>query len=435
MQRVRLDRSLLVTIPCALAAGILCLSLPASAADGSVTVALAVCAAILITEFFPLHFAVRGERHTSTFVELPMVVGLVLAPGRTLALAVVGAIAIAQVARRLPLRKALFNVAQYALAAGAALTVTGPGMPRIVLAGLAFVLVNELAVQTVLRVVAGVPFGVPYRGRALLWLLHQSVSASGGLLIGEALKGRPGLSAALVPPLLFLAVGQREALRRTISEEVHRSIAAYALDQRQPDAMETLRLVSDLARDLLAAQSAEVLLIDSARPLLCVNNPEGHELSRLPGEWLTLRPWFDACLASGRTGAVAGASATIVLRGPDGPNALLAVFRAADQERFRQQDLATLDVLASTAEQWLSHQRKAPLELFRKPSVDVGLSRPQLMKLVQEIDLLSARIDGAPELDEMHALLVDSLTEAASARQEASVAIGAWVKPSYARLA
>jgi hypothetical protein len=434
--RSRDGRSLLVTIPCAVAAAVLLLSQEHTLGRPLV---IAMCGlAVLLSECFPLHFAVNGERHTATFVELPMVVGLVISPSPLLAVSLVLAILVSQMFRRLPPRKLAFNVAQYGLAAAVALDLATriPGVTGVLLGIAAFTLVNELSVQLVLRLVAGLRMGVPYRGNGQLWMLHLSVSVSGGLVVGKALEYEPGLLLALVPPMLMMLSTQREALRRSMSEALQRSIADHALDARSFDRVSTLRLITDLTRDLLAAERAEVVLLDGARPLRCIRSSAGLDLQRMPENWLEQEPWFEACMSAGPHGDAKKHQATIVLPGDNGPKALLAAFRSAEDERLRDSDLPTLVAIAAAAGRWLdkvSESEHSPvLDLDAGRVHDGGLGQPRVLRLVHELDLLSARMgtewaSHLPELDQMQDLLMQSLVGGLSgSSSERRVALGSW---------
>lgn len=439
--RSRGDRSLLVTVPCAVA---LLLLLAVGGPVGERPWAVALCAAVvLLIECFPLHFAVSGERHTATFVELPMTLGLVLSPGRLLTLGLMAAVLVAQLFRRLPLRKAAFNVSQYGLAAavGSLVAVHWAGTAG-VLAGLAlFTLVNEMAVQLVLLAVAGVALGVPYRGAGRLWLLHLSVSLSGGLVLGKALEQAPELLFAMVAPLLLLLHSQRESLRRSTAETVHRSIAEHALRARPIDGVDTMKLITDLARDLLAAERAELLIIDGPRPMLCRADSGGTSRQRLPESWLQPGTWYEDCLSAGRAGTVRGNQALVALADESGTRALLTVYRRPEDEAFRLSDLPALESLGAAATDWVRTLQEAPapvVDLDRVPRQTAP--RPDVLRLVQELDVLASKVrseGGAPlpEVDEMHELLLASLaTDGRDLESEPRIAVGSWHGSSRSRL-
>lgn len=309
----------------------------------AVAAALAVCVAV--TESRPLHVAHGRERHTFTFSEAPLVVALALGPGRLLVAGFVLGVAASQLWRRLALPKVMFNLGQYALAVACAtaFAVQLDG-PLGVVAGIAaFAVVNDVAVQLVLRVTAGRRVTLPLRGRAVVWFVHVAAVTSAALLVGPAVADERLLALALVAPLVLVTLSKRETTRQRTATTVAEAIAAGAVAQLPAGRAVRAALLESVARTVLAADQAELVLLGPTGAV-----PDARTR---------------AVIAAGETGLVAGHEAGVAIGPQTAPYAVLLLRREDDHEPFRGTDLDPLRLLAEHGARWLAEADDLELEL------------------------------------------------------------------------
>lgn len=340
-----------LTVGCAVLA---VAALVATGTMGEWAVAALVGAGVVVTEARPLHFSHGHERRTFTFSEGPLVLGLVLGTGVLLAVGFVIGIAISQLRRRLPPSKVAFNVAQYAAAAAVAvlLSVEVGGTPGVVAGLVAFAVLNDLAVQLVLRLTAGIPLGAPLRGRALAWFLHLAGAASAAILIGQAVASNGALALAFIAPLALVTYSERDAMHQQVAAEVLQTIADQAVASQDRDRTELTSLLTRSARQVLAAREARVVLIEGTTASVVVDHDGLVHQEALAESWQH-DDLLSAVLAAGRRGVARGRSTGVVIGPEPAPRAILLVVRDADQEPFRDSDLGPLHVLAEQGDSWL----------------------------------------------------------------------------------
>lgn len=439
-----------LTLGCALVAILATLSVHDTGISSThLTVAALVALGVAASEARPLHFAHGRERRTFTFCEGPLVVGLVISNGTLLIGGFVTGILLSQLLRRLPATKVLFNVAQYAAAAAMAvlIAVRIPGTLGVVTGILVFAVINDVAVQLVLRVTASAPMGFPLGGRALIWFLHVGAATSAAILVGQAVETSGAFALALIAPIVLITYSQREVMRHHVSSQVLRTIAEQAVASQSGDRQAMTQLLTRSAREVMAAGQAEVLLLDGPHPLV-VLDVEGriHE-SRASDNWHASEPRFRTAFENGSQGATLGRWAGVVIGPESSPSALLLITRDADQEPFRDSDLDALRVLAEQGVKWLRNvdrtdqrvvipeQRVIDLEARRT----MRAQQPRIVELLSELDVLRSCLDnltsttGGPvvmsEIEESQRRLIDALSDVLTpeeiAREEA-VAVGSW---------
>lgn len=440
-----------LTLTCAAFAALTTLSVgDVGISGGHLIVAALVALGVAASEVRPLHFAHGRERRSFTFCEGPFVVGLVLSNGTLLIAGFVTGILLAQLIRRLPVTKILFNVSQYAAAAAVAVLVAArvPGALGVVTAIFLFAVINDIAVQLVLRLTAGAPVGCPLRGRALIWFLHVGAATSAAILVGQAVVTNGASAFAfLIAPIVLITYSQREVMRHHVSSQVLRTIAEQAVAWQSRDRQVMTQLLTRSAREVMAAGQAELLLLDGARPLLVVDQDGRIQESRVSEDWDAEQSRFRTALESGAKGATMGAWAGVVIGHESSPSALLIVTREADQESFRDSDLDALRVLAEQGLKWLGKvDRSEPSVTIPAQQVinlearrTMRAQQPRIVELLSELDVLRSCLDnlgsatGGPgvmsEIEESQRRLIDALSDVLTpeevAREEA-VAVGSW---------
>lgn len=395
----------LLTVACAVLAGLLLWALPGRGPLGSLLIAGLVALGTILTESRPLHVAYGGERRTFTFAEAPLVAGLVLSPGVAVAVGCWVGIVAVQVARRLPPAKILFNAAQ--LGASVALAVLAavriPSLLGVLLGIAGFSLLNDLLVQLVLRVTAGRPFRHPFADRALPWFLHVGGVVSTSVLIARVTEIDGSLSLAFLAPMALLVHLQRAGVRQHVSTQLLQSVADHALFARSGDRQAMGELLARTARDVLAVPVAEVLLLGELRPSLVSVSDDGPAGVRsVSSDWYSEQSWYRAAYEAGQDGTARGAWAGVVIGPPLRPLALLSLTRAGTEEPFREADLAALRLLSATGARWIgAASEPAPpprtvIDLVQ-PRVSDPPTTPSRAGLAAELDRLSA------ELGDVHA--------------------------------
>jgi hypothetical protein len=439
-----------LTLGCASIAVMATLSVhDAGISSAHLLVAALVALGVAASEARPLHFAHGRERRTFTFCEGPLVVGLVISNGTLLIAGFVTGILLSQLLRRLPATKVLFNVAQYAAAAAMAVLVAVrvPGTLGVVCAILVFAVINDVAVQLVLRVTADAPLSFPLAGRALIWFLHVGAATSAAILVGQAVETSGAFAFALIAPIVLITYSQREVMRHHVSSQVLRTIAEQAVASQSADRQVMTQLLTRSAREVMAATQAEVLLLDGPRPLVVLDDEGRIHESRASEDWHASEPRFRTAFENGSEGATLGRWAGIVIGPESSPYGLLLITRDIDQEPFRDSDLDALRVLAEQGVKWLRRVDRTQqlVDIPQQQVIDLEARRtmraqqPRIVELLSELDVLRSCLDnltsatGGPavmtEIEESQRRLIDALSDVLTpediAREEA-VAVGSW---------
>jgi diguanylate cyclase (GGDEF)-like protein len=187
----------------------------------------ALAAAFAVTEASSVHVHSRRGAHTLTLVELPLVLGLLLAsPGDVMIGWVVGAVVAIALSRSYVPAKIGFNLAQLAVTAGVAAVIlealTGPGSelgPRLWLAAGAAVL--AAAAASAVLVAAAMWLSGETMRMAKLWemvamaVVVAATNTSLGLAAGTVIGTDPRAAALLIAPVaaVFLAYRAHTAQR------------------------------------------------------------------------------------------------------------------------------------------------------------------------------------------------------------------------------
>lgn len=412
---------------------------------GTAFSALLVGFGVLAAELRPLHAARRGERHSYTWAEGPFVIGLALANGVLLVVALAAGVLVSQVIRRLPPIKLAFNVAQYALAAavGSLIADRVGSSLGVILGVVAFCLLNDFLVQLVLRVVVGARV-LPFWGRAGGWFVHLAAATTGALLLRRAVDtDDQTLAFAFVGPLFLIWYSQLKSIRQLLSERVLSTIARLAPDARPGGRRGVAVLVTTCARELLASTGSGVLVLDGPRPLLSHDDNGQLQESRLGTDWYAPGSPWRQLLDAGSVGLVKGRWAGIALVHQNETLGVLYVERAINEEPLRPDDLKVLRELATHATKWLARASAQEEVAIADLEASVSAANPQLIGLLAELDVLRSRLEGATqstvgaslesEVDELQRRLADVIAgKVAPEEAEVAVEVGRW--PSWQAL-
>ncbi len=261
---------------------------------------LFVAAAFYLAESNVVHVYRKGDAHTFSLSEVPLVVGLFfLTPTALVAAYLAGAGTALVVHRRQRPTKLCFNLAQFALAAVLADVVfhgllpasthvhaaapqdvsTGTWLP-LAAAALVSALVGAVAVQSVIGVCQGrLPTG-DVKEVAVLGGVAALVNASLGIVAVSLAWDHPANTWALAVPLVIVVVAYRAYLaereKRTGLQFLYQS--AHLL-QGTPDVGEATAQLLAQTRAMFRAQSAELVLFpggDGSRALRASVDADGH---------------------------------------------------------------------------------------------------------------------------------------------------------------
>jgi diguanylate cyclase (GGDEF)-like protein len=254
---------------------------------------LLVAAVYYLAEANVVHVYRRGDAHTFSLSEVPLVVGLFfLAPAGLVTACLVGAGAALVVHRRQRPAKLCFNLAQFALGIALAelvfhalltTTPTDVGVDTwIPLVGAAFAcgLVGAVAVQSVIAISQGrVPTG-DIKEVVVLGGAATVVNASLGIVAVSLAWDHPANAWALAVPLVIVVVAYRAYLaerdKRTGLQFLYRSAQLLQGTRDVGDA--TSRLLTEICATF-RAQFAELVLFpggDGSRALRAAVDADGH---------------------------------------------------------------------------------------------------------------------------------------------------------------
>ncbi len=445
-RRTPLGVGLLILI-CLLAAASAVWALPGPIGpDSSPVIAGLVGLGTLLTESRPVHVAHAGERRTFTFAEAPLIIGLVLSPGLALVVGFSLAILLVQLARRLPAAKVRFNIAQYAAASSLAVlcSVRLPGLLGVLLGVAVFCLVNDLAVQVVLRLTSGRALRLPFAERAVMGMLYLAGTISAAVLVGRVMEVDGSLSLAFLAPIALLVHSQRSATQEHLSRQVLHSIAEQALSAQVGDRRAMGVLLARTARELLAAGEAQVLLLEGLRPtLLQVLGGQAVAERQVDRDWYTASTWYREAFEAGGHGVVRGHWVGLVVGEPLHPLALIALTRSEGEEPFREEDLPGLRQLADLAAGWLREPETTGAQVIdlvqqeRRGLVTRTDLVGELDRLRRGLDSLGSEQATAGRSEDLAVaqrrlteLVIEMLSQASNPEEQ--VSLGSWPRPRVA---
>jgi diguanylate cyclase (GGDEF)-like protein len=326
-----------------------------------------------------VHIYLRGEAHTFSLSEVPLVLGLFfLSPTALVAAYVVGAGAALLVIRRQRVRKLLFNLSQFALAAILAAIVfrsllpagrPGPeAWPPALAAALTSALVGILAVQVVIAVSQGRPAREQVTDVVALGGVATVVNASLGVIAVNLVWDRPTSAWVLLVPVAVVMVAYRAYLaEREKRRGLQFLYESTQILQRAAEVDEAATLLLRHACEMLRAESAELVLFpggDGSRALRATVDVRG-TVSRLAPAELDPGELVLASLASDRQGLLlrdgrpvqsrrrplrrpAVSEMVAPLEGERGPTGTFRARNRLDEvSSFGAEDLRLLQTLAS----------------------------------------------------------------------------------------
>ncbi len=437
---VAMRRARAVTL--ALAALAVPLALLTDPASGSWRWIAVLAAVVTLTEMRPVHVARDGQRHSFTLTEGPLVAALALAPGRWIVLAVALGVLAAQLLRRLPHYKLAFNVAQFTAATTVA-TLTAQlvsGSWGVVLGVVAFTLVNDTVVRLMIALTTRQPAGRPLQDTGCGWLLHIAAVCSIALLGAHVFLDDPLSLPAFIAPAMLVMWLQEQSNKRRARATVVQALASQAAAFYGRSSEESALLLARTAREVLAATRTELVLLGAETIVVLTVDGDGLHRSRL-GHAETVTGWrgrvFESVTAA-KNGTWAGA-----VVGRDVPRALIGVWREADQEDFRDADVALLQTLADTVGEWLTvtEQEGGSLLDLRRRVADLGDDAKgiadalgMLAQIRASLDATDGRRDAALAADlkdveqRIAAFVTAMMSEARPASQDTIVATGRWAR-------
>lgn len=270
--------------------------------------------AVAASETAVVHLAFGRQRWTFSCTDALIGAALVLAPGAWLVLGVAAGVAAAQRLRHQPGRKALFNVAQFSVAAAAAVAVTQlwdghlPGGPWVA-AGFGmgvFWLLNHVLVAAAVAMTSQHDFAALLWRSAPLSLVHTAGNTSVGLLAAWLALHQPlGLLGLLVPVVLLWSSYDQQT-QRAAEVDLFTALAEGQEEAagRSPDI--SARALAATATRVLAGADVELLVLGPEGPVRYTCAPGGPpELHRVGPEALDA-PWALRALAGAETCVAAG---------------------------------------------------------------------------------------------------------------------------------
>jgi hypothetical protein len=318
--------------------------------------------AVLITELAVVHLQVGRQRWDFSVVDAVITLVFVLDPGTWMVIGAAAGVAVAQLLRRQPAPKIIFNACQYAAATAVGAFVCaqslGAGLPRLSAAAVAitaYFLVSTGLVAVVVSATTGRSLLRLLAATTPLALVHTAASASVGLLAAWlALNAPAGLVGLLVPVLLlwssFDQTSRRAAEARLFAE------LAHGQEQAGGGSVDvSAQVVLTTAARLLASDVS--LLLFASDGLLRYDGAEDGRprRSRVPVSTMQ-EPWIPEVLSGGVVlGNDRGVPYCGMRVGPaERPLALLYARREPGSGTFTRRDASLARVLIGQAETWLS---------------------------------------------------------------------------------
>jgi len=337
---------------------------PASWAIPSLIVATAA------SELAVVHFYVGRQRWTLSCTDALLTSVFVLAPGDWMLLAVPAGICVAQLVRRQPAEKLVFNVAQFAAATAAGVLVAHValqgGQHRLLAAGLAvaaFWFVQTALVGAVVALTSGRRLHVVLLGSAPLALVHTAASVSVGLLAAWlAIHAAWGLL-GLITPLVLLWASFDQSSQRAAEAGLYAELARGQEHAGGGSADVSAQVVLTAVARLLGGAEVEMLVFAGDGLLLYAGDENGVPTQARVGPGALDQPWVTEALAGGIvTGVQAGPEGTGETRAycslrigtVDHPLALLRACRPHGVRGLHRHDLRMIRVLMREAESWLA---------------------------------------------------------------------------------
>ncbi len=267
----------LSALACACVAGVLGIAFaPWGSVPWFTVVALVV--GVAVSEFAAIHLTVARHRIAFTMTEGAMAAALLFAPGSWVIVGVVGGLAIAQVLRRRPVIKVVFNVSQFALGTACAVFVAVHCVTAVqgaVLGMVAFWLVNQTMSAVPIAVIGGQPFWRMVAEDASLHGVHAAATTSLGILGAWLYVNAPLGLLALVVPIALMWMSFEE---QTSNAGEARLFAELARGQEQAAAqsMDTsARVVLTAAARVLGGADVEMVLLEDDGPAVYVGDEAG----------------------------------------------------------------------------------------------------------------------------------------------------------------
>lgn len=325
-----------------------------------------------IAEVSVVHFHFRGNAHSFSLSEIPLVLGLFLsAPAAIVAGQLVGTGLALTVNRRQPPIKLAFNLGQVALVGAATILlfrrvvpasdVVGPGSwAAVALATLVGLLIADLLIHMVIRISGG-----RLNGKQIAEVFtFSAVGAVSNALLGVVAvlliwaDPRNALLALVTPAVLYVAYRAYASQRR----ERSRLQAIYLATRRlhaSPQIDQAVETAVGLAAEIFDAAAVEVILMAAeGGPFYRTSHADAHVEVMQPVDDESAQTWMALAVTGRRAVAVDDPAATVagtrvsqalvapLVVGHQPMGVVIVGDRLSDVDRYRREDEELLAALA-----------------------------------------------------------------------------------------
>lgn len=386
---------------------------------------------VAAAEIAVVHLQLGRQRWTFSLTEGALGAAWVAAPGAWTAGAVVLGVVVAQLVRRQPRLKLLYNVAQFAAATSLG-SVAAAAAGREVLGAavgmVAFFAVNHGLVGVAVSVTTRRPLGPLLLSSAPLSAVHTAGNSSIGLLAAFLATTAPLGLLGLVVPLALLWTSYDQQTRRSAEVRLFAELARgqQRATGRSPDV--SAQVVLTAAARLLGGADVEMVLLAADGPVRFCGDETGVPVRRRVDLDAFDAPWIVQALRRGAVSVgVEGGRPYVsaVVGDKQSPLAVLLARRPRGSGGFGRREARLVQVLVGQAETWLQvsalseqntaaraqvaqvqaaagEQARALGELGAAAAPSLRVLRESAQRLVQLADRadLSAGVDDI--VDELH---------------------------------
>lgn len=346
----------------------------------------ALAAAVAGTELAVVHVAFRRQRWTFSLTEGVIGAAFVFASGSWTVLAVAAGVLVAQLIRRQPRLKLVFNVTLFAastLAGAAVAAAVGSGVAAATAGLVAFWLVNTGLLGLPMSIMTG------QRLRSVLWdsvsvsSLQEAGTSSIGLLAAWLALNAPLGLLGLVVPVILLWISYEEQSARSAEARLFAELArgqqiagAHSIDT-------SAEVVLTAAARLFGGADVELVRLGIAGSVSYAGDESG-VIRRTTDPAAFDQPWVLATLGSGvRTGVENGQPyCAAVLGDRDQPLAVLRARRPVGGAAFGRREIALARLLVGQGEFWMA---AAWLSVQRDAAVGHAVAVGQAAKALGDI--------------------------------------------------
>jgi uncharacterized membrane protein len=319
-----------------------------------------VAGTVALTELLVVHVAFRRQRWTFSLTEGVIGAAVLICGGAWIVVAVAVGMLLAQLARRQPLLKLEFNVAQLSVSTAVAVAVSsemGGGVVAACVGMAALWVVNTALVGAPLAMMTGQRLRTVWGDSISFSTLQEAGTASIGLLGGWLALHAPAGLFGLVVPVVLLWISYDEQSARAGEARLFAELASghERASVRSVDASAAVVLTA--AARLFGGADVELVLVAPDGPVRYAGDEHG--VCRRHADPAAFdEPWVIGALGRGEVGVGIDEHrrpfCTAVLTGADAPIAVLLARRGAGAPGFDRREAGLAKVLIRQAESWLS---------------------------------------------------------------------------------